>query len=651
MPDWSFPNMRRNDSKDERLPPETKTKPARATMWLQDVQGSTTTLEKSRDNTTRSFTSSTMPKNWAFRLAKQIFTLPPSQPSLMNVGRTAFPSSPIDDVTLGSSAPPNGLGDQRRPSSTSRVLVSKDVISEKWLGDGREVAATSQTTTNIQPTFTESGDQLNTATSHEAPSLTTKANPSTTGALTTELTVDSGTAANIIPSRETPTSDDNEKVLEEHSAEFGHVPLSAALVTNSDDPQTDLPSMEVAIGPELLINPEWLNGLSSSSPGSSIKAPMPTESTALTTELLTNPPTIVWDITSDALDFNEESVSVFDRGFLLEPDSTPSLDASSRSARVEITETPVADPTPDPYATSDPYAHDPPAAWVSQCLMIVAPSPFAEETRRSRTLMITGTNDDAPRIKPMHDDVQIPNILFFGETGVGKSSVIDMLMGRDAGVTSKTSNFALFFTSIDERPVRLWDTAGLNDVEEGTVPAKVAMQNLRHLVGALREGIALLVYCIRATRFRPNLKENYDLVHGTICQGKVPVFIVITGLENEVPMNAWWAQNEAEFSRKGMSFDGHACVTSTRGKRKESSGRHMYDQEFQESQRVLRKLIKDYFATPRLSWAVEDYTAWELETSSKIDNYYDGKNQGVETNVEGEGEPENEGRNTSCYVM
>ena len=88
-------------------------------------------------------------------------------------------------------------------------------------------------------------------------------------------------------------------------------------------------------------------------------------------------------------------------------------------------------------------------------------------------------------------------------------------------------------------------------------------------------------------RFRQKLKDNNDLVHGTICEGKVPIFAMITGLENEVPMDAWWEQNEANFSQNGMSFDGHVCATSAREKQKKGGG-HMYDMEFQESQMVLR---------------------------------------------------------------
>ena len=577
MPDRSA-SLRGSDSKNQRLPPETKIGPVRA-MTALDVlkrQGSTTAL---RDNTARSF-ASTIP---TFQLGKRLFTRTASpQPSLMNVGRAASPSSSIDDLSLGSSPPPNGHRDRRRDHSTNGALAYK----------------------------------------------------------------------------------------------------SAA--------QTDLPLMvEVALDPELPITPKQLIEPPSSSRGSFITAPAPTELTVLTGDPSTNPPRIVRDV------IDKEVYPVC-------TDSTPPLRVLWNSTRVEITETPDGGMTPDPNmddplplilesrgseltmvvtpsstgeetsdktsgseSTPSPRAPsnstlaeitecgirpDPntgdPAPWIpksgsrgSEPAMVVALSPTVEETPDTTSgISGIGTGDHAPPTKSMHDDNQILNIIFFGETGAGKSSVINMLMNSDTARTSsaadgKTSSFESFITTIDGQRVRLWDTAGLNEAERGTVPAKIAMQNLRVLVGALWEGIALLVYCVRAMRFQPNLKDNYNLVHETICQGKVPVFIVVTGLENQVPMNEWWAQNETEFSQNGMWFDGHACVTSTRGKRNES-GDNMYDTEFQESQMVLRKLIADYFATPRASWTIEDNKTWELETSSKIDNHYDGKNQRIETNVD-----------------
>ncbi|KAG6916844.1 hypothetical protein DXG01_005143 [Tephrocybe rancida] len=143
----------------------------------------------------------------------------------------------------------------------------------------------------------------------------------------------------------------------------------------------------------------------------------------------------------------------------------------------------------------------------------------------------------------------------------------------------------------DTTHIAIWDTAGLNEGENGNVPPAQAMRNLQDLVGNMQGGISLLVYCIRASRFREIWKINYDLFVNIICQGQVRVVLVVTGLEDESPMEKWWEENGGEFSIHGMRFDDHACITSTRGKLK--GGVHMYQEEFSESERETRRLILD----------------------------------------------------------
>jgi len=199
-------------------------------------------------------------------------------------------------------------------------------------------------------------------------------------------------------------------------------------------------------------------------------------------------------------------------------------------------------------------------------------------------------------------------------------------------IASKTiagiSNNAMGYTfgsvdhevAINGQTYRLWDTSGLNEGEHGTVPGDQAVKNLKDLVHRLKDrGISLLVYCIRGTRFRDILKKNYDVFAGMICQDQVPVVVVITGLENEVPMEKWWIENAKEFEKQKMKFVGHACVTTTKGKLSKISGKPIFEEEYKESEKVVRELVHRHCA--KTPWSMNE-KEWLLETSLRFKRYY-----------------------------
>ena len=191
-----------------------------------------------------------------------------------------------------------------------------------------------------------------------------------------------------------------------------------------------------------------------------------------------------------------------------------------------------------------------------------------------------------------------PNIIIFGETGTGKSSLINMLGGAPlAGVSSQALGFtfanAPYLITLGEQTYRIWDTAGLNEGQQGTIPAEDALNNLKNLVQSLGDGINLLVYCFRGTRFRDILRVNYDMFTGIICQKQVPVVAVITGLENESPMDSWWEANQKEFKNRDLVFAGQACVTTSKGKQMKDDS-FMYEEEYQESEEKVRELLQKH---------------------------------------------------------
>ncbi len=206
----------------------------------------------------------------------------------------------------------------------------------------------------------------------------------------------------------------------------------------------------------------------------------------------------------------------------------------------------------------------------------------------------------------------IPNVIIFGEVGVGKSSLINMITGTACADVSSAAIGSTFESvpydaELSGRKYRLWDTIGLNEGEQGNVSAERAIESLQELVRNLQSGgVSLLVYCIRGTRLRDIVKINYDLFHTIICAAQVPIVVAVTGLENEDDMEDWWRDNVQDFDDRGMHFAGHACITTAKGKIMED-GRHMFEEEYDQSVKLVRDLIIS--CCPETSWK-SDSSKW-----------------------------------------
>ncbi|KAF8551309.1 hypothetical protein OG21DRAFT_1524539 [Imleria badia] len=228
---------------------------------------------------------------------------------------------------------------------------------------------------------------------------------------------------------------------------------------------------------------------------------------------------------------------------------------------------------------------------------------------------------DSPCLEPTHSpftsrasdteqrkevaDVYTPNVVIFGETGVGKSSIINLIADQ---TLARTSNGALGCTfqhvrypiTLGNVTYALWDTTGLDEGSEGTVPSKLAENNLRELMRGLERsgGIHLIIYCIRGTRLTKALKRNYDLFYVTVCRKKVPVALVVTGLENQQgEMEMWWTTNETTLRQNGMRFDAHACVTTL------NVEDPVIQQRRSDSRSLLRELVVKYSELP--AWKID----------------------------------------------
>jgi hypothetical protein len=218
----------------------------------------------------------------------------------------------------------------------------------------------------------------------------------------------------------------------------------------------------------------------------------------------------------------------------------------------------------------------------------------------------------------------MPNVIIFGATGAGKSSLVNMLEGKgeeraevDGGAKGVTFTNTCYTKMISNLPCQLFDTVGLNEGSGGLVDVQAAIGGLYKLIRKLDNGVNLLVYVMRAPRITEAARQNYELFHNVFCQKKVPIVIVITGLENEDNMDEWWEKNEHVFDDYKMKFNGHACITACKGK--VVRGIPRYKEEYEESKKKVERLIYD--ACRAEPWRMKD-RSWFVTTVATMYNRF-----------------------------
>ncbi|KAH7925663.1 hypothetical protein BV22DRAFT_415404 [Leucogyrophana mollusca] len=214
----------------------------------------------------------------------------------------------------------------------------------------------------------------------------------------------------------------------------------------------------------------------------------------------------------------------------------------------------------------------------------------------------------------MSENPPTPNVIICGDSGSGKSSVINLISEThvapiSSGAARCTPHYVRYPVRIQGAPFNLYDTAELE--KEGRGDVDIVAQ-LYKLMIDLEDGVSLLVFCMGGPRIRVPTYSNWQISH-EIFGKNVPIVIVITHLEQDVPMDNCWRKNKATFHKYGMVPFGHACITATRGK-KDRSGRYMYEDEYEESRVKVSKLIEDTaLAVPwkinRIQWLSEIATS------------------------------------------
>ncbi|KAG1851145.1 hypothetical protein F4604DRAFT_1308269 [Suillus subluteus] len=224
----------------------------------------------------------------------------------------------------------------------------------------------------------------------------------------------------------------------------------------------------------------------------------------------------------------------------------------------------------------------------------ILPPELAARTKHDTTL----TSSDATRL-PNYSPSRHKTIVLFGETGSGKSSLINLMADEELACTSPGMQWQEYAIHFGGDSYKVFDTVELEEPQLGIKEYLESVENAYILIKELdkRGGIDLLIFCVHAGRVTATMQSNYRLFHEFLCEKKVPIVLAVTNLEREKRMEDWWERNHSSFEKHQIQLAGHACIPTTN----RLDGRHRA--LYEESRITIRNLVQK-------STADEQKQAW-----------------------------------------
>lgn len=223
------------------------------------------------------------------------------------------------------------------------------------------------------------------------------------------------------------------------------------------------------------------------------------------------------------------------------------------------------------------------------------------------------------------------NVVLFGQPGVGTSAVVNLIARKNiakvqSGVNSCPLQSIRYDISIDGMNVCLFETVGLEKPKMKRHDYLAFLEKAYDFVNKLSAagGIHLLLFCIRANGLTATTQSNYLLFSDVVFQTKVPIALVVIGLEREVEGGDWWSKNLAAIERYGLSNDGYACVTTM------TDHTPHQDYIYAESQKRIHELLQ----SPCPKTPVPEPQDWFLRLGNGMQQFIEKYRQPTQADIE-----------------
>lgn len=185
---------------------------------------------------------------------------------------------------------------------------------------------------------------------------------------------------------------------------------------------------------------------------------------------------------------------------------------------------------------------------------------------------LRNSNNIEMLMKQIESKGSVNRILVVGQTGAGKSSLVNLLAGKKVAAVSDgakgcTFQFDTYQVDYNGELFELIDTVGLNEGSSGTVKAKDAMKLLIKFIKGNKRGFSCVLFVMPKGRITDSFEKNHILFHRTLLQGKTPGILFVNRCESDEPMNKWIENQDNKSALNPYNFSDIVCGMSEEGGR------------------------------------------------------------------------------------